>query len=148
MSENHQARGRLKFDVSLAKLSRPGTHFYHFKTYKPPEMLTSTAQDAQTDMKVTLTPQQEARKRYEERNLDQRRKKARERMARRRAQDSEREREKQKMYEEIHREERRYEEDRRRSLRYIEKHGAKSFHCYLKRRNGRLQRPEDYAENK
>ncbi|KAJ3821488.1 hypothetical protein F5880DRAFT_1508525 [Lentinula raphanica] len=120
MSEHHQAQGRRKFDVSLAKLSRPGTQFHHFKTYKPPDMLANMTQEAQTDTKIMLTPQQESRKCYEERNLEQRRKKARERMAKRRAQDREREREKQKKYEEIyrqrHREERRYEEDRRRSL--------------------------------
>ncbi|KAJ3964399.1 hypothetical protein EV361DRAFT_874030 [Lentinula raphanica] len=150
MNTNDKAQGRSKFDVSLSQLTRPGMQFHHFKSYKPPHMLPKKPQETQIESKV-LTPQQEARKRYEERNLVQRRQKARERMAKRRAENHEKEREIQKPYEERyrqrHREDRRYEEDRRRCLRYIENHGAKSFHLYLKRHNGHLQRPDDYAES-
>ncbi|KAJ3965260.1 hypothetical protein EV361DRAFT_668964 [Lentinula raphanica] len=150
MPETQKTQGRRKFDVSLVQLSRPGVQSHHFKTYKPPDMVTKAARKCETETNE-LTPQQAARKRYEERNLELRRKKARERMAQRRAQDHERERETQRQYEEKyrrkHREQRRYEEDRRRSLRYIERHGAKSFHHYLQRRNGRLQRPNDYTES-
>ncbi|KAJ3833060.1 hypothetical protein EV361DRAFT_873588 [Lentinula raphanica] len=149
MSNNHSATGRRKFDVSLAQLTRPGVQSYHFKNYKPSDMGLDPSHKSQTESEV-LTPQQEARKRYEEKNIVQRRQKARERMAKRRAQNPGKERETQKAYEEKyrqkHREERRYQEDHRRSLRYIENYGAKSFHLYLRRRNGCLQRPEDYVE--
>ncbi|KAJ3828268.1 hypothetical protein F5880DRAFT_1503248 [Lentinula raphanica] len=149
MSETQKVQARRKFDVSLSKLTRPGVQFHDFKTYKPADMLPRVTQESQTEEKV-LTPQQEARKRYEEKNRERRRQKARERMAKRRAENNEKEREKQRAYEELyrqrHREERRYQEDRRRCLRYIENHGAKSFHLYLRRRNGHLQHPEDYPE--
>ncbi|KAJ3738039.1 hypothetical protein EV360DRAFT_90909 [Lentinula raphanica] len=142
-----QAQGRRKFNVSLAELCRPEKQIEQYKTYKPPDMAPKAASESHSE---ELTPQQEARKRYEERNLVQRRKRARERMAKRRAENREKERELQKAHEEIyrrrHREERRFQEDRRRSLRYIEQYGAKSFHLYMRRRNGHLQRPEDYEE--
>ncbi|KAJ3717424.1 hypothetical protein C8R42DRAFT_724340 [Lentinula raphanica] len=148
MSTDQPVKGRLKFNVSLATLSLPGVEAYHFKTYKHPDTISETPKGSQESQ--PLTPQQEARKRYEERNIVQRREKARERMAKRRAQNREGERETQKLYEERyrqrHREERRYQEDRRRSLRYIENYGAKSFHHYLRRRNGHLQRPDDYVK--
>ncbi|KAJ3738049.1 hypothetical protein EV360DRAFT_90891 [Lentinula raphanica] len=136
MSTDQPVKGRLKFNVSLATLSLPGVEAYHFKTYKHPDTISETPKGSQESQ--PLTPQQEARKRYEER------------IFRRRAQNREGERETQKLYEERyrqrHREERRYQEDRRRSLRYIENYGAKSFHHYLRRRNGHLQRPDDYVK--
>ncbi|KAJ3817510.1 hypothetical protein F5880DRAFT_1618207 [Lentinula raphanica] len=80
MPETQKTQGRRKFDVSLAQLSRPGVQSHHFKTYKPPDMVTKAARECETETNE-LTPQQAARKRYEERNLELRRKKARERMA-------------------------------------------------------------------
>ncbi|KAJ3765051.1 hypothetical protein EV361DRAFT_918639 [Lentinula raphanica] len=149
MSGDQSVKGRRKFNVSLATLSLPGVQACHFKTYKHPDVVPKISKESQTESEA-LTPQQEARKRYEQRNIVQRREKARERMAKRRAQNREGERETQKLYEERyrqrHRDERRYQEDRRRSLRYIENYGAKSFHHYLRRRNGHLQRPDDYDE--
>ncbi|KAJ3963408.1 hypothetical protein EV361DRAFT_874898, partial [Lentinula raphanica] len=122
MSGNQPVKGRLKFNVSLATLSLPGVQSYHFKTYKHPDIVPNPPKDSPTESEA-LTPQQEARKRYEQRNIVQRRERARERMAnffRRRAQNREGEREKQRVYEEKyrqrHRDERRYQEDRRRSL--------------------------------
>ncbi|KAJ3816755.1 hypothetical protein F5880DRAFT_1512377 [Lentinula raphanica] len=132
MSSSKQAQGRRKFNVSLAELSRPEKQIDHYKTYKPLDMAPKIPTESHSE---ELTPQQEARKRYKER---------------RRAENRKKERELQKHHEDLyrrrHREERRFQEDRRRSIRYIEQHGAKSFHLYMRRRNGHLQRPEDYEE--
>ncbi|KAJ3713057.1 hypothetical protein C8R42DRAFT_727399 [Lentinula raphanica] len=140
MSSSKQAQGRRKFNVSLAELSRPEKQIDHYKTYKPLDMAPKIPTESHSE---ELTPQQEARKHYKERNLVQRRKKARERMAKCRAENREKERELQKHHEDLycrrHREERWFQEDRRRSIRYIEQHGAKSFHLYMRRHNGHLQ---------
>ncbi|KAJ3777638.1 hypothetical protein FB446DRAFT_699769 [Lentinula raphanica] len=164
MSNTQNVQGRRKFDVSLSKLTRPGVQFYDFKTYKPPNMLPKTAQESQIEEKV-LTPQQEARRRYEERSLiklyvetesDDVKKLVKEWQSEGQIITKKNEKSRNRMknfivkgrylrvFTKIHREERRYQEDRRRCLRYIENHGAKSFHHYLRRRNGHLQRPEDY----
>ncbi|KAJ3734622.1 hypothetical protein DFJ43DRAFT_1037805 [Lentinula guzmanii] len=76
MSSSQKSQGRCKFDVSLAELSRPEKQTHHYKTYKPPDLPSKAASKSHSE---ELTPQQEACKRYEERNLLQRRKKARER---------------------------------------------------------------------
>ncbi|KAJ3817338.1 hypothetical protein F5880DRAFT_1511862 [Lentinula raphanica] len=164
MSNTQNVQGRRKFDVSLSKLTWPGVQFYDFKTYKPPDMLSKTAQESQIEEKV-LTPQQEARRRYEERSLiklyvetesDDVKKLVKEWQSEGQIITKKNEKSRNRMknfivkgwylrvFTKIHREERRYQEDHRRCLLYIENHGAKSFHHYLRRRNGHLQRPEDY----
>ncbi|KAJ3978881.1 hypothetical protein F5890DRAFT_1559529 [Lentinula detonsa] len=181
MSSSQKSQGRRKFDVSLAELSRPEKQTHHYKTYKPPDLPSKAASKSHSE---ELTPQQEARKRYEERNLLQRRKKARERMAkyvvifysiililglsdaeRRTAKKNEKFRKLTKncIAKDIEKSvgTRRIDavlceshpqpdelllfSDISKS-RYIEQYGAKSFHLYLRRRNGHLQRPEDYEE--
>ncbi|KAJ3746897.1 hypothetical protein EV360DRAFT_76431 [Lentinula raphanica] len=143
---------REKFKISLAEYLRKGLAPRDYATDRPKNLLPDTMSN-NGDPEHELTPQQKARKRYEERNKEARLEKARERMAKRRASDPKGDRDRQKRYEEqyrrTHREERRYGEDRRRSIlfysRYIEKWGPRPFTNYCQHRNGRLQRPEDYA---
>ncbi|KAJ3817806.1 hypothetical protein F5878DRAFT_665381 [Lentinula raphanica] len=70
---NLPPKGRLKFDVSLTKLIQPGADF---TSYRPATLGRQSHQEPQEE--VSLTPQQQARRLYEERNRDQRREKARE----------------------------------------------------------------------
>ncbi|KAJ3748174.1 hypothetical protein EV360DRAFT_89863 [Lentinula raphanica] len=92
-----------------------------YANYKPEKSVSGAdSESSKLDPPADFTPQQKARKRYEERNKEARRAKAKERMAKRWAADPQDERHKQKVYEEryrkIHREDRRYGEDRHRSL--------------------------------
>ncbi|KAJ3832426.1 hypothetical protein F5878DRAFT_646791 [Lentinula raphanica] len=158
MSGNQPVKGRHKFNVSLATLTLPGVQYHHFKTFKHPDIVPERPRESETESEV-LTPQQAARKRYEERNIVQRREKARERMAK------------------IAKENGKDKEYMKRNIvkvstdiemnvvtrktgvvpsefvilmsgrRYIENFGAKSFHHYLRRRNGHLQRPDDYVKS-
>ncbi|KAJ3709708.1 hypothetical protein C8R42DRAFT_649216 [Lentinula raphanica] len=89
---------RPKFNISLAEFLRKGLTARDYTTYKPEHLISEPAtrsRDSEPD--TELTPQQKARKRYEERNKEKRWEKARERMAN-------------------HREERRYGEDRRQAM--------------------------------
>ncbi|KAJ3710275.1 hypothetical protein F5878DRAFT_645644 [Lentinula raphanica] len=146
MAGKQETNERPKFKISLAEFLRKGLTARDYTTYKPQDLVSDSATNSNREPEIELTPKQKARKRYEERNKEIRREKARVRMAK--ATDYEANRVKQKDYEEqyrkTHREERRYGEDRRRAIRYIENWGPRAFTNYRQRRNGHLQRPEDY----
>ncbi|KAJ3966066.1 hypothetical protein EV361DRAFT_936788 [Lentinula raphanica] len=150
MSGKPDHHERPKFKISLAEYLRKGVPARDYATVSSQKKLVSVSASEADNTESELTPQQLARKRYEERNKEVRRAKARERMAKRRASDPKGERDRQKPYEEQyrkrHREERRYSEDCRRSVRYIEQWGPRAFTNYRQRRNGHLQRPEDYSQ--
>ncbi|KAJ3765814.1 hypothetical protein FB446DRAFT_709152 [Lentinula raphanica] len=105
---------RQKFNISLAEYLRRGLNPRDYATYKPKNLVppSTSVASATGDPETELTPQQKARKEYEDRNKEARREKARERMAKRRASDPKGERDRQTRYEEryrrTHREERRY----------------------------------------
>ncbi|KAJ3819035.1 hypothetical protein F5880DRAFT_1510474 [Lentinula raphanica] len=105
MSDRPKQYERQKFEISLAEYLRKGLKPEDYARYKPKPI--NSATDLKSDhcnpAEVELTPQQKARKRYEERNKEVRLAKARERMAKRRATDPKGERLKQKVYEEEYR---------------------------------------------
>ncbi|KAJ3727942.1 hypothetical protein C8R42DRAFT_639014 [Lentinula raphanica] len=106
MSDEPKRYDRQKFEISFAEYVRKGLKPEDYAKYKPNKTISGTnlkSSDPDLDPVVELTPQQKARKRYEERNKDVRLAKARERMARRRASDPKGERLKQKVYEEQYR---------------------------------------------
>ncbi|KAJ3765550.1 hypothetical protein FB446DRAFT_709370 [Lentinula raphanica] len=71
---------REKFKISLAEYLRKGLAPRDYATYRPKNLLPDTTSN-NGDPEHELTPQQKARKRYEERNKEARLEKARERMA-------------------------------------------------------------------
>ncbi|KAJ3709440.1 hypothetical protein C8R42DRAFT_644609 [Lentinula raphanica] len=93
---------REKFKISLAEYLRKGLAPRDYATYRPKNLLPDTTSN-NGDPEHELTPQQKARKRYEERNKEARLEKARERMAKRRASDPKGDRDRQKRYEEQYR---------------------------------------------
>lgn len=58
--------GRLKFNINLAHLLRPGTMPRDFYNYKPQKAMAKSGTDQIQNESVPLTPQQAARKQYEE----------------------------------------------------------------------------------
>ncbi|KAJ3968129.1 hypothetical protein EV361DRAFT_871089 [Lentinula raphanica] len=82
ISETGHISDRPKFEISLAEYLRKGLTARDYAKYKP-EITVSGAdsESSKLDPPADLTPQQKARKRYEERNKEARRAKAKERMA-------------------------------------------------------------------